>query len=404
MRRSSLSFLLLLSAVQITHAGASLRGSADPITEKKNNKISRRQVSRRGTMEEAVVGAEESQSPSLKEDLRKNIHGINTAASGREYSTNIVGGSKAAPDRYGYFTSIYQLWQGENFHVCGGSLIHTDLVITAAHCAQNAESVRIGSYTNIDLSTNGGARYHESKVVAIAQHPQFHDDDLHRLHYDFALLKLEHPVPGHFADSIVKLDIDGRYANALRMGDVVSTMGLGTLTDGGDGADYLQEVDLNFISRDTCDDIFHGGIDGDMMCAKAHMKDACIGDSGGPLVLASGDGADSDIQIGIVSWGSGCASQYPGVYSCISHVGDWLKEKICELTEVPSARYECHFQMRGDIVENRSTVFENQSVDDASSGCEDLQNCSWIERRSWPAFWCTFNAGKCQATCGMCGL
>ena len=81
-----------------------------------------------------------------------------------------------------------------------------------------------------------------------------------------------------------------------------------------------------------------------------------------------------------------------------------LKEKICELTEVPSARYECHFQMRGDIVESRSTVFENQSVDDASSGCEDLQNCSWIERRSWPAFWCTFNAGKCQATCGMCGL
>lgn len=45
-----------------------------------------------------------------------------------------------------------------------------------------------------------------------------------------------------------------------------------------------------------------------MMCALEPGKDTCQGDSGGPLVVAGADGA-SDIQVGIVSWGFGCADR-----------------------------------------------------------------------------------------------
>ena len=51
-----------------------------------------------------------------------------------------------------------------------------------------------------------------------------------------------------------------------------------------------------------------------MLCAGGEEKDACQGDSGGPLVTEIEDG--KFVQIGITSWGKGCATKgYPGVYS-----------------------------------------------------------------------------------------
>ena len=60
-----------------------------------------------------------------------------------------------------------------------------------------------------------------------------------------------------------------------------------------------------------------------------------LGDSGGPLIIPGTD-ASEDVQIGVVSWGNGCAYEgYPGVYSRMSSGFNWIKKTVCEESSLP---------------------------------------------------------------------
>ena len=102
--------------------------------------------------------------------------------------------------------------------------------------------------------------------------------------------------------------------------------------------DQLQEVELNFVDRDTCNGVY-GMVTRDMMCAAKPGADSCLGDSGGPLFI-KGSSVDEDRLVGLVSWGRGCAQPgFPGVYTNVPFFYDWIVETVCSRWPEDSPEY-----------------------------------------------------------------
>lgn len=248
--------------------------------------------------------------------------------------TRIIGGSEANSGRFPYAISI----QDGIGHFCGGSLIAPDMVLTAAHCQGGTYDVVIGRH---NLNSNSGESIPMKKETP---YPKYNDKTTDG---DWMLVLLERPTKQNVP--FIKLNSD---KNSPSVGEDVTVMGWGDTTSDDytqELADVLMSVDVNVISNSDCDasegtingwsDSYKGQITSNMLCAADRGQDSCQGDSGGPLVIQgkSGDGSD-DVQIGVVSWGVGCASpDFPGVYSRISESYDWIVSEVCKQSSAPPA-------------------------------------------------------------------
>ncbi|KAJ4431233.1 hypothetical protein ANN_19830 [Periplaneta americana] len=108
----------------------------------------------------------------------------------------------------------------------------------------------------------------------------------------------------------------------IRKGAIVVVSGWGTTTEGGDVAVNLQKVEVPIVPQWECKLLYgEDKVTDYMFCGGRAGKDSCQGDSGGPVVA-------NGIQIGVVSWGIGCArAGYPGIYTNIYNLRKWIHEK-----------------------------------------------------------------------------
>ncbi|MDT0465568.1 serine protease [Streptomyces sp. DSM 41699] len=209
----------------------------------------------------------------------------------------VVGGTRAAQ---GEFPFMVRLSMG-----CGGALYAKNIVLTAAHCVN-------GSGTNTSITTTAGVVDLQSssaikvKSAKVLQAPGYNGKGK-----DWALIKLARAV------DLPTLPI--ATGTAYNNGDF-TVVGWGAAREGGGQQRYLLKAQVPFVDDATCQQAYGTDlVPGDEICAGFPQGgvDTCQGDSGGPMFRKDATGAY--LQVGIVSWGEGCArAGYPGVYSEVS--------------------------------------------------------------------------------------
>jgi trypsin len=235
-------------------------------------------------------------------------------------NVDIVGGTIVASAVDYPFQACYLRTSPSLGLKCGGSIISPYYILTAAHCIATTsprnERVSVGSL-RFTGSVTPAPQYHE--IAAVYRHPQYNSGTID---YDVAILELATPI------------VMGQFTQAVRIapassgpfdGQVSTITGWGTTSEGGAISQVLREVQIPVIPNAECRSYYGASsITDRMVCAytPGGGKDSCQGDSGGPAVVYSGTTAQ---QIGIVSWGQGCArAGYPGVYTRVSSVYTWI--------------------------------------------------------------------------------
>jgi len=247
---------------------------------------------------------------------------LSTSVFSSELTAEIVGGSDATPNEFPFQASIQYEKDG---HGCGGSLIASNWVLTAAHCVHGYVKEKMTVVMGLhDRSKTEAANGFQIEEIII--HPQY---SLHGLENDLALIKLQ----GHSVIHPIPLNEDD-FAVSPVSPPKAWVSGWGMTKKGSAKLPYiLQKLELPLVNEDECNKpaSYDGKISESQLCAgfKKGGKDSCQCDSGGPLFFRSKTGEFK--LVGIVSFGEGCAlpDKY-GVYTKVSYFYDWITRTIAE--------------------------------------------------------------------------
>lgn len=248
----------------------------------------------------------------------------------------IVGGQEADPGEWPWQVALVNgstndLYNGQ---FCGGAIIASGWVLTAAHCVEDSAPGDLDVVAGIHNLSTPDSDYRRSDLTEIIVHPDWNTTTNDN---DIALLRLATPINERAGGGGGVLPI--RYS-ALVPANIGALVGeTSTITGWGNraanppgGNDFppaLHEVEVPVIANAACATSYPNLTD-NMICAGLPQggKDSCQGDSGGPMVFYN-ESADEWQQIGVVSFGRGCADgAFPGVYARVSRYIGWIDSYV----------------------------------------------------------------------------
>uniref|UniRef100_A0A6I8RBC3 pancreatic elastase n=1 Tax=Xenopus tropicalis TaxID=8364 RepID=A0A6I8RBC3_XENTR len=242
-----------------------------------------------------------------------------------EENSRVVGGTNASPNSWPWQISL-QIQSGSGFsHTCGGSLIRTDRVLTAAHCVDRAVSYRVVVGDHNIYQNDGTEQY--ISVSRIVKHANWNPNNI-AAGYDISILHLSSSATLNSYVKLAQLPADN-VVLAHNYNCVVT--GWGKTSTGGSLAAILQQAPLSVVAHSTCSSSSWWGssVKTTMVCAGGDgVRSSCNGDSGGPLNCA----VNGVYQVhGIVSFGSasGCnISRKPSVFTRVSAYIAWINNAL----------------------------------------------------------------------------
>lgn len=254
--------------------------------------------------------------------------------------TRIVNGEQAKPNSWPWQVSM-QVWPDSRpeptfLHTCGGTLIHKNWVLTAAHCflryADELQRWRmcLGKH-NLTITEPSE---HCFSVLGIYRHEGFKYPSV-PLEFDIALVRLDGDVTPSNEISFACLPSN---EEVLPNGKKCYATGWGDETGNSlnpKAAEALNQVALPVVEYDTCKrmDYWWFQIKPSMICCgyalPDELKSVCQGDSGGPLVCQDQMGRPWEVH-GITSFGPfGCVmNKKPSVFTRSSAYLPWIENVI----------------------------------------------------------------------------
>lgn len=243
-------------------------------------------------------------------------------------SYHIINGENAEKGEFPHMAALgfYIDADDEYLFNCGGTIISEQYILTAAHCVINVQEselkiVRVG-IIKLPASLKRPDPSLDLNVKNVTVHPDYKWKE--KLN-DIALVKLEKKLT--WTDSIKPACL---YTKTDEPTPLMVT-GWGALGLTGEKSDILQKAILSPWSLNDCNNTYLSTVKKivtrNQICAADEESDACQGDSGGPLQIQE-TGKSIFTVVGITSFGMGCGSKYPGVYTRVASYVDWIENIV----------------------------------------------------------------------------
>jgi secreted trypsin-like serine protease len=249
----------------------------------------------------------------------------------RPDAPTIVNGTQANPGEYPAQAYI-QIEKPAGTFSCGGTLVGTRQILTAAHCVTQT-GVALGPSSILVLLGDNDLAAPNDDVYGVVANDVNTGWNPVTFSNDTAMLTLDRPASAYPPMRVA----DTTETSIWAPGDVMRIIGWGTTCSSGcSGSRFLLEANVPIIPDSRCADAYNSFDASLMVCAAdptgtptANAHDTCQGDSGGPLLAADADGFFA--TVGVVSFGNGCADpDFPGVYARIGAdpLHAWVDDRI----------------------------------------------------------------------------